>query len=153
MSKFRFNEDVNFKKILDYIEGTYGEHYGHEVNGRNIQVIDMWEGLGSLGTTSRDSALKYIARYGRKGGFNEKDLFKAVHYILLMMYSARSELAVDGDAAKVEANTTIEDYPAGYEHLDQTAADHVIRDARDYSTAPAGTTSPVNTGITETVST
>jgi hypothetical protein len=136
MSKFRFDEDVNFKKILDYIEGTYNEHYGHNVNGRNIQVIDMWEGLGSLGTTSRDSALKYISRYGRKNGFNEKDLFKAVHYILLMMYSAKNESGTAPVCGSPVANNEIQAYPKGYEQLDQTAANQTIKDARDYSSAP-----------------
>jgi hypothetical protein len=134
MSKFRFDEDVNFQKVIDYVSGTYGEHYAHEVNGKNIQVIDMWEGLGSLMTTSRDTSLKYISRFGRKNGYNEKDLLKAIHYILLMMYAAREEMGTTVEPARPKTTQDpIQAYPVGYEQLDQTAADHVIRDARDYS--------------------
>lgn len=90
-SKFRFNEDENLKKVIDYIEGTYGAHYGHEVDGKNVQVVDLWEGMGSLLSTSRDLAIKYLVRFGKKEGFNERDLLKACHYIMLMMYAARNE--------------------------------------------------------------
>ena len=88
---FRFHEDEYFDKVIDYIAGTYGQHYGHEVDGKNVQVVDLWEGMGSLLTTSRDTAIKYLVRYGRKGGYNDKDLLKAIHYTLLMMYAARNE--------------------------------------------------------------
>jgi hypothetical protein len=88
---FRFHEDEYFDKVIDYIAGTYGAHYGHEVDGKNVQVVDLWEGMGSLLTTSRDTAIKYLVRFGRKGGYNEKDLLKAIHYTLLMLYAARNQ--------------------------------------------------------------
>jgi hypothetical protein len=87
---FRFHEDEYFERVLKYIGGTYAQHYGHEVDGKNVQVVDLWEGMGSLLTTSRDTAMKYLVRYGRKNGYNEKDCLKAIHYILLMMYAARN---------------------------------------------------------------
>ena len=31
--------------------------------------------------------MKYLARYGKKDGKNRKDLLKAMHYIILMMYA------------------------------------------------------------------
>ena len=46
----------------------------------------MWNTLGSAGTTTRDTAIKYLMRYGKKGGYNKKDLFKAIHYIVLLNY-------------------------------------------------------------------
>jgi hypothetical protein len=55
--KYKYNEDVNIQKFVDYINGTYGQHY---VGNGDIQTVDFWESLGSLETTSRDSALNYI---------------------------------------------------------------------------------------------
>lgn len=67
----------------EYIKKTYGEHYA---GNNEFQTFDYWETLGTLETTARDTAIKYLARYGKKGGKNRKDLLKAIHYITLMMY-------------------------------------------------------------------
>lgn len=84
----KYNEDVNLERIKEYIFGTYGQHY---VGDGEIQTVDFWASLGSLETTARDTAIKYLARYGKKDGRNPKDLLKAVHYIVLMMYAADLE--------------------------------------------------------------
>lgn len=85
--QYKYNEDVSLKKITDYVNSTYGQHY---VGNGDVQTVDFWESLGSLETTARDTAIKYLARYGKKGGKNEKDLLKAIHYIILMMYAAKA---------------------------------------------------------------
>lgn len=69
--------------LASYIDGTYDQHY---VGNKEIQTVDFWESLGSLDTTARDTAIKYLARYGKKNGKNRKDLLKALHYIVLMIY-------------------------------------------------------------------
>jgi hypothetical protein len=51
----------------------------------------MWESLGSAETTCRDTAIKYLARYGKKDGRNRKDLLKAIHYIVLMMHYGKDK--------------------------------------------------------------
>lgn len=86
--KYKYEEDKAMAKIREYINSTYGQHY---VGNGDIQTVDFWESLGSLETTCRDTAIKYLARYGKKGGRNPKDLLKAVHYIILMMYAAPKE--------------------------------------------------------------
>ena len=86
--QYKYNEDINMSRIQEYINSTYGQHY---VGNGDIQTVDFWESLGTLETTSRDTAIKYLARYGKKDGRNPKDLLKAVHYILLMMYAADKE--------------------------------------------------------------
>lgn len=88
--QYKYNEDINMSRIQEYINGTYGQHY---VGNGDIQTVDFWESLGTLESTSRDTAIKYLARYGKKEGRNPKDLLKAVHYILLMMYAADKEQA------------------------------------------------------------
>jgi len=74
--------------VEKYILSTYGEHY---VGNGQIQEIDNWESRGSLMTTSRDTCSKYLTRFGKKSGKNEKDLLKAFHYLVLMYYAAREE--------------------------------------------------------------
>lgn len=86
--QYKYNEDLAFAKIMEYINGTYGQHY---VGNGDIQTVDFWDSLGSLETTSRDTAIKYLARYGKKNGRNEKDLLKAIHYIILMMHAASKD--------------------------------------------------------------
>ena len=81
---YKYNEDVNIAKFVDYINSTYGQHY---VGDGDIQTVDFWQSLGSMETTARDTAIKYLARYGKKEGRNPKDLLKALHYIILMMYA------------------------------------------------------------------
>ncbi|NDC22710.1 MAG: DUF3310 domain-containing protein [Proteobacteria bacterium] len=86
MIDYKYGEDQYLKMITDYVDGTYGEHYV----AKDIQVIDIWQSIGSLETTARDTAIKYLMRYGKKNGRNRKDLLKAIHYIILMMYSEDS---------------------------------------------------------------
>lgn len=93
--RYKYNEMTNINKFCQYLDGTYGQHY---VGNGEIQTVDFWESLGSLETTARDTAIKYLARYGKKNGRNEKDLLKAMHYIILMMYAAdKSNPEVHGD--------------------------------------------------------
>jgi hypothetical protein len=80
---YKYNEDLYIKDIKDYVDSTYGQHYVND----GIQVVDVWKARGTLETTAADTAIKYIMRYGKKDGKNRKDLLKAVHYILLMMYA------------------------------------------------------------------
>lgn len=78
----------NLEPLLDEvrkcIRNTYGEHYAGK-----IQTIDVFESLGALNTTARDNAIKYLSRYGKKGGKNRKDLLKAIHYIMMILEADR----------------------------------------------------------------
>lgn len=67
--------------ILNYVRATYGEHY---VSG-DIQTQDVWQGCGTKMSTARDTIIKYAMRYGKKSGYNYKDLLKIVHYTIMMM--------------------------------------------------------------------
>lgn len=92
--EFRFNEDKILQQVFDYIKTTYAGHYVGELAGKKkeeIQTIDVWQTLGSLDTTSRDTAIKYLMRYGKKEGFNKKDLLKSIHYIILLWYATQEE--------------------------------------------------------------
>ena len=86
MVDYKYNEGKYVQEIQKYLDKTYNEHYV----AKDIQVVDIWESLDSLETTARDTAIKYLCRYGKKAGKNRKDLLKAIHYIILMMYSVDS---------------------------------------------------------------
>ena len=83
VTTMRFNEEKFLQEVERYIEGTYNQHY---VGKKEIQTIDVWDSLGNIDSTLRDTAIKYLMRYGKKGGYNRKDLLKAVHYIVLLAY-------------------------------------------------------------------
>ena len=80
---YQYDEDLALNQIRNYINSTYDAHYAL---GNDMQVFDIWESMGSLETTARDTAIKYLMRYGKKDGYNRKDLLKAIHYIIVMMY-------------------------------------------------------------------
>lgn len=90
---FNYLEGQHLADLVEYISNTYGEHYAANPS---MQTIDIWEAKESLETTSVDTAIKYLMRYGKKAGRNKKDLLKAAHYILLAMYAT----AVDEDETK-----------------------------------------------------
>ena len=90
MIDYKYHEDTAMAALKEYLDGTYGQHY---VGDGDVQTVDFWRSLGSLETTSRDTAIKYLARYGKKGGKNRKDLLKTLHYVILMMYALDLEEA------------------------------------------------------------
>ena len=85
---YKYHEKEIFQELIKYVFGTYKEHY---VGDGEVQTIDFWKSLGSLETTSRDIAIKYLARYGKKNGKNKDDLFKAIHFIFFMLHVKRLE--------------------------------------------------------------
>ncbi len=99
MSNMKYGEDDFLAEGLEYIKKTYGEHYANP-EAQGFQLFDMWDSQGTLLTTARDTAQKYLARFGKKDGFNKKDLLKALHYIVLMNYAARAEFQPKEDPAK-----------------------------------------------------
>ena len=94
MKNFKYDEKKNIDDVIDYINGTYKQHYvGGDVNGTQIQ--DLLNSIGVAEHFCQGNAMKYVSRYGRKKGKNKLDLYKAIHYILLLMYF--SELNGDND--------------------------------------------------------
>ena len=80
---FKYDEDKILYDLIDYIGTTYSGHYA---KAGGLQGLDVWDALGSSVETCRDTAIKYLMRFGQKQGRNHKDLQKAIHYITLMMY-------------------------------------------------------------------
>lgn len=71
--------------LREYIESTYSQHYS--VGG--IQTIERIMNKGWGEGFCIGNAQKYLDRYGLKNGKNEKDLMKALHYIILAVIDKR----------------------------------------------------------------
>jgi hypothetical protein len=81
----KYNEDKILNEVLEYIKGTYGQHYAQVKEG--VQVQDLLRSIGIDQDFCQANAIKYLARYGKKDGKNRKDLLKAIHYVVLLMNS------------------------------------------------------------------
>ena len=85
----KYNEDQIMTNINQYIRSTYDEHYSVDKSG--FQVQDMLRHLDIDKDFCQANAIKYLCRFGKKNGKNKKDLYKAVHYIVLLLDSLDKE--------------------------------------------------------------
>tara|TARA_Y100000052_G_C2915717_1_gene65208 strand:- start:233 stop:511 length:279 start_codon:yes stop_codon:yes gene_type:complete len=80
---YKYNEGNLIAEIKDYIDGTYGEHYSINKYQATEFIIDGGHGEGfCIG-----NVMKYAQRYGKKDGYNRKDLMKIIHYAIIAMYN------------------------------------------------------------------
>lgn len=80
---YKYNEGEILEQIQRYVDGTYGEHYSTSNYQATEFIIDGGHGEGfCLG-----NIMKYAQRYGKKDGYNRKDLMKIVHYAIIAMYN------------------------------------------------------------------
>ena len=84
-----YNEDQIMTNINNYIRSTYNEHYSVDKSG--FQVQDMLRHLDIDKDFCQANAIKYLCRFGKKNGKNKVDLYKAVHYIVLLLDSLDNE--------------------------------------------------------------
>lgn len=82
---YKYAEDKIIADFKTYIDKTYGEHYKTET--QSIECFDAWIALGDSTPTFRNTALKYLWRYGKKNGSNKSDLMKTLHYTLMCLYN------------------------------------------------------------------
>jgi len=81
---WKYNEEEIVRELLEYIRGTYGQHYA--ANDQNIQTLDFIEASHGDGEPfSRDNILKYTSRYDKKGT-PKRDIMKIMHYAVLLMF-------------------------------------------------------------------
>ncbi len=81
---YKYNEEAIVNELLEYIRGTYGQHYA--ANDQNIQTLDFIEASHGDGESfARDNILKYTSRYDKKGTAR-RDIMKILHYAVLLMY-------------------------------------------------------------------
>jgi len=82
MIDYKYREDELLEELKEYIDATYGEHYSQNKFQATEFIIDGGHGMGfCIG-----NILKYAQRYGKKDGFNRKDLTKVLHYAMIALY-------------------------------------------------------------------
>ena len=81
--KLKYNEEEIVNELLDYIRGTYNQHYS--AGESKIQTLDLIEACGDGEAFCRSNILKYASRYDKKGTAR-RDITKILHYAVLLMF-------------------------------------------------------------------
>ena len=63
------------------MDDTYDKHYAQ----RKYQATQFIEDCGHGEGFCMGNILKYAQRYGKKDGYNKKDLLKIIHYAIIQM--------------------------------------------------------------------
>lgn len=84
---YKYCEEDIIVDFMAYINKTYGQHY--KTDTHKIECFDAWLAMGDATPTFRNTAIKYLWRYGKKTSYVESknDLFKALHYVLMCLYN------------------------------------------------------------------
>ena len=79
---YKFSEDRLLDDLKAYIDSTYDAHYSKSKFQAPEFIFDSGHGMGfCIG-----NVLKYAQRYGRKDGYNRKDLQKVLHYAIMALH-------------------------------------------------------------------
>mgnify|MGYP001270992635 FL=1 len=80
--EYKFNEAELIKQLQLYIDSTYDQHYSKNKFQATEFILDAGHGEGfTIG-----NIMKYAQRYGKKDGYNRKDLMKVLHYALIALH-------------------------------------------------------------------
>ena len=79
---WKYNEEEIVKELLEYIRGTYNQHYS--AGDDKIQTLDLIEACGDGEAFCRSNILKYASRYDKKGTAR-RDIMKILHYAVLLL--------------------------------------------------------------------
>ena len=81
---WKYNEDKALKELEQYLSSTYHSHYTSEQS--KTQTLDLIESIGDAEAFTRSNAIKYLSRFGKKGGKSKLDILKAMHYCILLYH-------------------------------------------------------------------
>ena len=83
MIDYKYKEDKLLKELKSYIDKTYDEHYSQNKFQATEFILDSGHGEGfCIG-----NIMKYAQRYGKKDGYNRKDLLKVLHYGIMALHN------------------------------------------------------------------
>jgi hypothetical protein len=83
MIEYKYSEERILKEIKEYVDATYGEHYSQNKFQATEFIVDSGHGEGfCIG-----NIMKYAQRYGKKDGYNRKDLLKVLHYAIMAIHN------------------------------------------------------------------
>jgi hypothetical protein len=80
--EWKYNEKEILEELLEYCRSTYKQHYAQNEIQASEFISSSGKGLGFF----LGNAIKYSDRYGKKDGYNRKDLMKAVHYLIMAIW-------------------------------------------------------------------
>lgn len=89
---YKYDEGAILAEIKEYIDSTYGAHY---VGSDNIQALDLIAAGGMLMQFAASSIIKYTFRFGKKDGFNRKDVLKVIHYAIFILWELNKKQTQD----------------------------------------------------------
>ncbi len=81
---WKYQEDKTLKEIEEYLTSTYQQHYTSQES--KTQTLDLIESIGDAEPFTRSNAIKYLSRFGKKGGKSRLDILKAIHYCILLYH-------------------------------------------------------------------
>ena len=85
--KDKFNEEVALTMIRNHVIQTYHQHYSQEKIQSTEFVFDAEHGEGfCIG-----NIMKYAQRFGKKNGKQESDLYKIIHYAIILLGKMEDE--------------------------------------------------------------
>lgn len=80
---YKYSEDRILAEVKSYVDSTYGQHYSRNKFQATEFILDGGHGDGfCIG-----NILKYAQRYGKKDGYNRKDLLKIIHYAIIALHN------------------------------------------------------------------
>lgn len=81
--KYKYSEDKILAELKKYVDDTYDEHYSQNKFQATEFIMDSGHGEGfCIG-----NIMKYAQRYGKKEGYNRKDLLKVLHYAIMALHN------------------------------------------------------------------
>lgn len=81
--QYKYNEGKYVDEIRNYVDSTYQQHYSSNKYQATEFILDSGHGTGFC----MGNILKYAQRYGRKEGYNRKDLMKIIHYAIIQLHN------------------------------------------------------------------
>ena len=87
MIQYKFNENKVVEELKKYIDFTYNQHYAQAKTQTTEIVFENGHGEGfCIG-----NIIKYAQRFGKKDGKNTEDLYKVIHYAIILLGSMQEE--------------------------------------------------------------
>ncbi len=80
---YKFDEPALLKELSEYVNSTYDQHYGKTKIQTTEFILDQGLGIGFC----VGNCIKYLQRYGKKDGYNRKDILKAIHYAIILLHT------------------------------------------------------------------
>ena len=115
MIDYKFREDELVRDVKEYIDATYGQHYAKNRIQATEVIIDAGHGEGfTIG-----NIIKYAQRYGKKEGYNRKDLMKVIHYAIIALYlhdEEHSNVVQSNSGSKDEYGRNSDRSVSGFDH-------------------------------------